>query len=238
MLELTITSASAVKPRYCCNGRSDGYHHDQSQVKRHAPYLLQCHSVLTFREKSFRPSCLRQAPTGKQLVALRRSVDSVSVRRQVCEGDRSNQQIVSAYNDVITMISGFLTSAVISSLRPRQHIEERLTLIIDFYHLLLRLFSSEAFDKRTNRVSTDVADKHARYIRRVFSPAKSRRSRNEIQRDKYAHRCVDYCFANALLLYLPVKVRHETQGLPRCLVPCRENGGQYCVFLASSCLTP
>ena len=24
-------------------------------------------------------------------------------------------------------------------------------------------FSSEAFDKRTNRVSTDVADKHARY---------------------------------------------------------------------------
>ena len=63
---------------------------------------------------------------------------------------------LSAYNDCVTMISGFLTS-VISSLRPRQHIEERLTLIIDFYHLL-RLFS-EAFDKRTNRVSTDVADK-------------------------------------------------------------------------------
>ncbi|CAK7327945.1 unnamed protein product [Dovyalis caffra] len=50
------------------------------------------------------------------------------------------------------MISGFLTS-VISSLRPRQHIEERLT--------------SEAFDKRTNRVSTDVADKHARYISEI-----------------------------------------------------------------------
>ena len=63
------------------------------------------------------------------------------------------------------MISGFLTS-VISSLRPRQHIEERLTLIIDFYHLLLR-HSSEAFDKRTNRVSTDVADKHARYISEI-----------------------------------------------------------------------
>ena len=68
------------------------------------------------------------------------------------------------------MISGFLTS-VISSLRPRQRIEERLTLIIDFYHLL-RLFSSEAFDKRTNRVSTDVADKHARYISELLlSPA-------------------------------------------------------------------
>ena len=34
------------------------------------------------------------------------------------------------------MISGFLTS-VISSLRPRQHIEER-PVDIDFYHLLLR----------------------------------------------------------------------------------------------------
>ena len=34
--------------------------------------------------------------------------------------------------------------------------EERLTLIIDFYHLLSGFFSSEAFDKRTNRVSTDV----------------------------------------------------------------------------------
>ena len=63
------------------------------------------------------------------------------------------------------MISGFLTS-VISSLRPRQHIEERLTLIIDFYHLQWPFFSSEAFDKRTNRVST-VADKHARYISEI-----------------------------------------------------------------------
>ena len=28
-------------------------------------------------------------------------------------------------------------------------------------------FSSEAFDKRTNRVSTDAADKHARYISEI-----------------------------------------------------------------------
>ena len=28
-------------------------------------------------------------------------------------------------------------------------------------------FSSEAFDKRTNRVSTDEADKHARYISEI-----------------------------------------------------------------------
>ena len=58
------------------------------------------------------------------------------------------------------MISGFLTS-VINSLRPRQHIEERLTLIIDFTIFYSGFFSSEAFDKRTNRVSTDVANKRS-----------------------------------------------------------------------------
>ena len=47
-------------------------------------------------------------------------------------------------------------------------------LIIDFYHLLTRFFSSEAFDKRTNRVSTDVADKHARYIARLLLVRRSR----------------------------------------------------------------
>ena len=51
---------------------------------------------------------------------------------------------------------------------PRQHIEEITTLIIDFYHLSHSgFFSSEAFDKRTNRVSTDVADKHACYISEI-----------------------------------------------------------------------
>ena len=41
-------------------------------------------------------------------------------------------------------------------------------LIIDFYGFSLPgFFSSEAFDKRTNRVSTDVADKHARYISEI-----------------------------------------------------------------------
>ena len=37
------------------------------------------------------------------------------------------------------MISGF-SDVRYQFPRPRQHIEERLTLIIDFYHLLLRLF--------------------------------------------------------------------------------------------------
>ena len=64
------------------------------------------------------------------------------------------------------MISGFQRPLSVPS--DHKHIEERLTLIInDFYHLLLRLFSSEAFDKPDNRVSTDVADKHARYISEI-----------------------------------------------------------------------
>ena len=45
------------------------------------------------------------------------------------------------------MISGFLDVRY-QSLRPRQHIEERLTLIIDFTIFYSGFFSSEAFDKR------------------------------------------------------------------------------------------
>ena len=116
------------------------------------------------------------------------------------------------------MISGFLTS-LSSSLRPRITIEERLTLIIDFYHLLPRLFSSEAFDKRTNRVSTDVADKHARYIKRdCYLVRRSREDANELG-DNGAHRCVDYCFCKRTAIMSAAKVRHcKTQVAP-CLVP-------------------
>ena len=62
------------------------------------------------------------------------------------------------------MISGFLTSVISSSPTTPAHIEERLTLIIDF------IFSGTAAKrllKRTNRVSADVADKHARYISEI-----------------------------------------------------------------------
>ena len=132
------------------------------------------------------------------------------------------------------MISGFLTS-VISSLRPRQHIEERLTLIIDFYHLL-RLFSNEAFDKRTNRVSTDVADKHARYKRNCYLVRRSREGLNELG-DNGAHHCVDYCFCKRTAIISAAKegTPLQTQGLPRCLVPLpREWRPTGHVFLASS----
>ena len=90
-----------------------------------------------FGEKSFRPTaCGRHPTSGKEAGSVRRLLIWVlGLAWQVCEGDRV---IDTAYNDVITMIS--VLTSVISSLRPRQHIEERLTLIIDFYHLLLRLF--------------------------------------------------------------------------------------------------
>ena len=137
------------------------------------------------------------------------------------------------------MISGFLTS-VIGSLRPRQHIEERLTLIIDFYIFYSGFFSSEAFDKRTNRVSTDVADKHARYTARLLlSPAKSRRSR--MNWAIMAHIVAsDYCFCKRTAIISAAKVRHcKRKDCPDALFLCRENGGQQGhVFLASSCLTP
>ena len=50
-----------------------------------------------------------------------------------------------AYNDVITMISGFRRPLSVPPTTPAYR--ERLTLIIDFYHLLSGFFSSEAFDK-------------------------------------------------------------------------------------------
>ena len=125
------------------------------------------------------------------------------------------------------MISGFLTS-VNGLNQPRQHIEERLTLIIDFYHLL-RLFSSEAFDKRTNRVSTDVADKHARYKRDCQSGEVEKVTNN--LGDNGAHRCVDYCFCKRTAIISAAKVRHcKRKDCPDALFLCRENGGQQVMF--------
>ena len=72
------------------------------------------------------------------------------------------------------MISGFLTS-VNSPLRPRQCY--RGTPYVDYYHHLLLPVFGTAFDKRTNRVSTDVADKHARYTSEIATSPASRRSR-------------------------------------------------------------
>ena len=61
------------------------------------------------------------------------------------------------------MISGFLTS-VISSLRPRQHIEERLTLIIST--ISTRLLAAKRLISEPIE-SVPMADKHARYISEI-----------------------------------------------------------------------
>ena len=63
------------------------------------------------------------------------------------------------------MISGFLTSVI--GYRPRQHIEERLALIIDFYHLLSGFLAASVLISEPIESSTDVADKHARYISEI-----------------------------------------------------------------------
>ena len=127
------------------------------------------------------------------------------------------------------MISGFLTS-VISSLRPPAY---RGTPYVDYWFLpsSTPAFSSEAFDdKRTNRVGTDVADKHARYIARLLlSPAKSR-GHDELG-DNGAHRCVDYCFCKRTAIISAAKVRHcKRKDCPDALFLCRENGGQQVMF--------
>ena len=75
------------------------------------------------------------------------------------------------------MISGFLDVRYQFLLTTPAYRGTLPTLIIDFYHLLPGFFSSEAFDKRTTGVSTDVADKHARYISEIANSPMSRRSR-------------------------------------------------------------
>ena len=63
------------------------------------------------------------------------------------------------------MISGFLTS-VINSLRPRQHIEERLTLIIDFYIFYSGFLAAKRLMRKDQSSQWEVLlrYKHARYI--------------------------------------------------------------------------
>ena len=103
------------------------------------------------------------------------------------------------------MISGFLTSVISSSDHASISRNALRWLLIStiFYS---GFFSSEAFDKRTNRVSTDVADKHARYISGV-QIGEVEKVTNELG-DNGAHRCVDYCFCKRTAIISAAKVRH------------------------------
>ena len=66
------------------------------------------------------------------------------------------------------MISGFLTS-VISSLRPRQHIEERLTLIIDFTISFASFLAAKRLISEPIESVPMEIDKHARYISEIMA---------------------------------------------------------------------
>ncbi|GIY69900.1 uncharacterized protein YlcI [Caerostris extrusa] len=79
-----------------------------------------------------------------------------------------------------------------------------------------RRLTSEAFDKRTNRVSTDVADKHARYISEIAKSGEVEKVTNELG-DNGAHRRRRYAIA-------------KRKDCPDALFLCRENGGQQVMF--------
>ena len=165
MLELTITSARQWSPDIAatvdCLTDITTINHRQS-----ATLLICCNATasrLFERSLSGQAACGRHPTNGKEAGKGPAPVDlSFGLAWQVCEGDRSN-----CVNSFLRFHSRRRQPWFLVFWRPlsvpsdHASIEERLTLIIDFYHLLLRLFCSEAFDKRTNRVSTDVADKHA-----------------------------------------------------------------------------
>ena len=69
----------------------------------------------------------------------------------------------------------------------------------------------------TNRVSTDVADKHARYISEIATRSgEVEKVTNELG-DNGAHRCVDYCFCKRTAIISAAKVRHCKR--KDCLMP-------------------
>ena len=119
-----------------------------------------------------RPAFRREVFQAKQRGDIRNGKEAGSVRRlliwvlglattEVCRVIRVINPCFLAYND-ITMISGLTSLSV-----PSDHASiSRNALRCDFYHLLLRLFSSEAFDNDQS-VNADVADKHAGYISEI-----------------------------------------------------------------------
>ena len=134
------------------------------------------------------------------------------------------------------MISGFLTSRY--QFPPYANISKNLTLIIDF--IFSGFFSSEAFDKQTNQVSTDVADKHRSLsAARLLLGRRGSKVTDELKAIM-AHIVASITvFVNAPPLYLPRRYAiANAKDCPDALFLCRENGGQQFFFLASSCLTP
>ena len=176
MLELTITSARQWSPDIAAT--VGAWRISPRSIIGKAPRSLICNATASWlfrRSLSGQAACGRHPTNGKEAGSVRRLL----VRFQVCSRVRwSDWSLVTIARDgVITMISGFLTS-VISSLRPRQHSQ---TPYVDYWFLpssTPAFLAAKRFIKRTNRVSTDVADKHARYISEIcYLVRRSRRSR-------------------------------------------------------------
>ena len=166
MLELTITSARQWSPDIAATVDCLTDIYDQCR-QRHAR-LICCNATASIPDFSEREvfQVFFSGILARENGSVRRLLIWVWVQR-----DKFARVIgviskwLSAYNDVITMISGFLTSVSVPPTTPAY----RGTPYVDYWFLpsSTPAFSSEAFDKRTNRVSTDVADKHARYISEI-----------------------------------------------------------------------
>ena len=123
-------------------------------------------------------------------------------------------------------------------LRPRQHIEERLTLIIDFCIFYSGFLAAKRLISEPIEVSTDVTDKHARYISKLLlSPAKSKVT-NELGGNSASFASITV-FVNAPPLYLPRRyaIANARIAPMPCSFAARMAANRSC-FLASSCLTP
>ena len=123
-----------MKPRYCCNGR---LRRISTIVIGKAPHLnlLQCHSVLTFRREVFQAKLLAVGipPTGEEAdsvapVDLSFGTTLTSLQRVIqVIGKIALHRLQWRHNHDF-----WFSDVRYQFLRPRQHIEERLTLIHQF----------------------------------------------------------------------------------------------------------
>ena len=140
------------------------------------------------------------------------------------------------------MISVFQRQVSVPSGHRQLHIEERLTLIIDFYHLLLQLFSSEALISEPIRsMPFCLADKHARYISEIYCLSRRSREGHEWTSAIIAHIVASITVFVTHRHYISAPRRYAIANARIAPMPCsatREWRPTGHVFLASSCLTP
>ena len=86
------------------------------------------------------------------------------------------------------------------------------------------------FDDEPIRVSTDVADKHARYISEIAlpNPGEVEKVTNELS-DNGA-RCVDYCFCKRTAIISAESTPLQTQGAVPCSFAARMAANRSCCW--------